>query len=109
MRCVAAVLTVCFICLSSAALFAAETAKEQSLACPRSIAVEVAIKAHGQISGWEAPPAKSTFTLAITESVVRNNSLICHYSNGTVDYNLAKAFPKGKKCFLGPNQSFVCQ
>ena len=109
MRCVVVVLTVCFVCLSSAALFAGEKAKEQSLVCPRSIAVDVTIKTQGQISGWEAPPAKSTFTLAISENVVRNNSLICHYSNGTVDYNMVKLFPKGKTCFLGPNQSFVCQ
>jgi hypothetical protein len=109
MRCVFIVLTVCFVCLSSLTLFAGEKAKEQSLVCPRSISVEVTIKTQGQITGWEAIPAKSTFTLAITENVVRGNSLICHYTNGTVDYNLAKAFPKGKTCFLGPNQSFVCQ
>ena len=109
MRYVLVVLSVCFICASSVALFAAETVKEQSLVCPRSIAVEVAIKAQGQISGWEAPPAKSTFTLAITENAVKSNSLICHYSNGTVDYNLVTLFPKGKKCFLAQNQSFVCQ
>lgn len=109
MRCACIVLTVCFICLSSIASFAAEKAKEQSLVCPRSIEVEVTMKARGQVSGWEAIPATSTFTLAIIENVIRNDSLICHYTNGTVDYNLAKLFPKGKKCFLGPNQSFVCQ
>lgn len=109
MRCVFIVLTVCFVCLLSLTLSAGEKAKEQSLVCPRSLSVEVTIKTQGQITGWEAIPAKSTFTLAITENVVKNNSMICHYTNGTVDYNLAKAFPKGKNCFLAPNQSFVCQ
>ncbi len=102
-------LVVCFVCLSSVPLIAAEKAKEQSLVCPRSVSVEVAIRSHGQVSDWEAIPAKSTFTLAIKENAIRNDSLICHYSNGTVDYNLAKLFPKGKKCYLGPNQSFICQ
>ena len=102
-------LTVCFVFLSPLALCAAETAKGESFACPRSLSVEVMIKTQGEVNGWAAIPAKSTFTLAIKENVIQNDSLVCHYSNGTVDYNLAKLFPKGKKCFLGPNESFICQ
>jgi len=110
MRCTLVFLTVFFVCLSSLPLFAAETARtEQSLVCPRAVTVEVIIKAAEQVSGWETIPAKSTFTLAIKQNAVRNSSMICHYTNGTVDYNLAKIFPKGKNCFLAPNQSFVCQ
>jgi phosphoribosylformimino-5-aminoimidazole carboxamide ribonucleotide (ProFAR) isomerase len=108
MRCICTIVIVCLICLSSVASFATEKAKEQSLACPRSIAVDVTIVTQGQISGWDAIPAKSTFTLAIKENAIQNESLICHYTDGTVQYNLAKTFPKNKKCFLGPNQSFIC-
>ena len=97
-----------FVCLSGISL-AADTAKSDQVVCPRTITVEVLIKTTGAVSGWEAIPAKSTFTLTAKESVVRNNSLICHYTNGTVDYNIARAFPKGKNCFLAPNQSFMCQ
>lgn len=107
MRYVVIALTLCCLCLASLPLFAAEAT--QPLACPRSVTVEVTIKAPTPVSGWEAAPAKSTFTLAVKESAVRNDLMICHYTNGTVDYNLAKVFPKGKKCFLAQNQSFVCQ
>ncbi|MEN6617458.1 MAG: hypothetical protein ABFD12_12955 [Syntrophorhabdus sp.] len=90
--------------------FAADTVKTgQSYSCPRSIAVEVTMKSPSAASGWEAIPAKSTFTLAITENAVRGEAMICHYTNGTVDYNLAKSFPKGKTCYLAPNQGFMCQ
>lgn len=110
MRCIFIIVTIFFVCLSSLPLFAAETTRpDQSLVCPRAVSVEVTMRTAGPISGWEAIPAKSTFTLAITENAVRNNSMICHYTNGTVDYNLAKLFPKGKNCFLAPNQSFMCQ
>ena len=110
MRCALVIATVLCTGLSFVSLFAAEPAKlDQSLICPRSLTVEVAIKTAVPVSDWEAIPAKSTFTLAIKENAVRNNSMICHYTNGTVDYNLAKLFPKGKNCFLAPNQSFRCQ
>jgi hypothetical protein len=110
MRCALVIVTVLCIGLFSVSLFAAEQAKsDQSLICPRSLTVEIAIRTIAPVSGWEAIPAKSTFTLAIKENVVRDNSMICHYTNGTVDYNLAKVFPKGKNCLLAPNQSFRCQ
>ena len=107
MRYAVIALTICWLCLTALPLFAADST--QSLACPRSITVEVTIKAQTPVAGWEAAPAKSTFTLAVKENAVRNAVMICHYTNGTVDYNLAKVFPKGKNCFLAQNQSFVCQ
>jgi hypothetical protein len=101
------VFLVCFVAVSS---FAADTARPgESYACPRAVNVEVGIKAAGSVTGWEAMPARSTFTLAIKENAVRGNTMICHYTNGTVDYNLTKVFPKGKTCYLAPNQSFMCQ
>lgn len=110
MRYTLVIVTVFFVCLSGMSLFAADTAKsDQPVSCPRSVTVEVTIKATGSVGGWEAIPAKSTFTLAIKENAVKNHSMICHYTNGTVDYNLAKVFPKGKNCFLAPSQSFMCQ
>jgi hypothetical protein len=110
MRRTVLVLIVFFVCLSSVSLFAAEQAKPgEPYTCPRAVSVEVVIKTAGAVNGWDAMPARSTFTLAIKENAVRANSMICHYTNGTVDYNLTKAFPKGKICYLAPNQSFMCQ
>lgn len=98
---------VCFVAVSS---FAAEPAKPgEPYACPRAVNVEVGIKTGGSVSGWDAVPARSTFTLAIKENTVRGSTMICHYTNGTVDYNLTKVFPRGKACHMAPNQSFMCQ
>jgi len=77
--------------------------------CPRSIAVDVTIKTASAIGGWDSMPAQSRFTLAIKESAVRGNSMICNYTNGTVDYNLTRVFPQGKTCYIAPSQSFMCQ
>jgi hypothetical protein len=97
------------VCLSSISAFAADAPiSGQSYACPRSVAVEVTIKTDSPVSGWETIPAKSTFTLAIKENAVQRDAMICHYSDGTVDYNIAKASPKGKTCHIAPNQSFMC-
>lgn len=98
------------VCLSSVALFAAEQAKPgEPYTCPLAVSVEVVMKTAGAVNGWDAMPARSTFTLAIKENAVRANSMICHYTNGTVDYNLTKVFPKGKICYLAQGQSFMCQ
>ena len=108
MRGIVILLTVCSALLSGIPLFAADTAKsDQFVTCPGTVNVEVEIKATTAIGGWAAIPAKSTFSLSIKEGVVKNTSMICHYTNGTVDYNLAKPFPKGKVCFLAPGQSFT--
>ena len=96
-------------CLSTVSAFAADPAMSgQSYACPGSVSVEVAIQTGSPVNGWEAIPAKSTFILAIKENAVKNGAMICHYTNGTVDYNIAKVFPKGKTCHLAPKQSFMC-
>lgn len=100
-------LSVCFAAFSS---FAADEAQAaEPFVCPRAVNVEVGIKTTGAATGWDAIPARSIFTLAIKESAVRGTTMICHYTNGTVDYNLTRAFPKGKTCHLAPNQSFMCQ
>ncbi len=104
------VAVVFFVCLLAVSLYAAEPARPgESYVCPRAVNVEVGIRAAGTVTGWDAIPARSTFTLAIKENAVRGSSMICHYTNGTVDYNITKAFPKGKTCYLAPGQSFMCQ
>ena len=102
---------VLFFCFGVSAGFAAEQVKQQgqTLLCPRSIAVDVTIRTSSAAGGWDAVPAHSRFTLAVKENVVRGNTMICHYTNGTVDYNLSRVFPKGRTCYIAPDQSFVCQ
>jgi len=100
-------LSLCFAAVSS---FAADQGKAgEPFVCPRAVNVEVGIRTAGGVTGWDAIPARSPFTLALKESAVRGSTMICHYTNGTVDYNLTRAFPKGKTCHLAPNQSFMCQ
>lgn len=105
-----------FICFGVVSGFAAETVKPQAgqqqgqaVQCPRNITVDVTIKTASQEAGWDSIPARSRFTLAVKESAVRNKAMFCHYSNGTVDYNIHRAFPKGKTCYIAPDQSFMCQ
>jgi len=99
-----------FLFFAALSCFAAEPAKPgEPYACPRAVNAEVLIRTAGQVTGWDAIPARSTFTLAIKENAVRGTTMICHYTNGTVDYNLTKAFPKGKTCYIAPGQSFMCQ
>lgn len=106
-----------FICFGIAvAGFAGETGKPQgrqqqspTFSCPRSIAVDVTIKTSAAVAGWDSIPAQSKFSLLIKENAVRGNAMICHYSNGTVDYNIHRVFPKGMTCYIAPNQSFMCQ
>jgi hypothetical protein len=99
-----------FLCFAAVSSFAAdETKTGEPFACPRAVNVEVGIKTAGSVTGWDAIPARSTFTLAIKEGAVRGTTMICHYTNGTVDYNLTRVFPKGKTCHIAPNQSFMCQ
>ncbi len=106
---------VLFACFGVVSAFAAETGKArgkqpgQAIQCPRSISVDVTMRTAAAVSGWDSIPARSKFTLSIKENVVRGSSMICHYSNGTVDYNIHKVFPKGKTCYIAPDQSFVCQ
>ncbi len=101
---------VIFVFCSVISVFAAEPGKKgQMFPCPRSIAVDVTIKTASAIGGWDSMPAQSRFTLAIKEGAVRGNSMICHYTNGTVDYNLTRVFPQGKTCYIAPSQSFMCQ
>jgi len=98
------------VCFAAGSSFAAGEAKTgEPFVCPRAVNVEVGIRTTGGTTGWEAIPARSTFTLAIKESAVRGSTMICHYTNGTVDYNLTRAFPKGKTCHIAPNESFMCQ
>ncbi|HOW53528.1 MAG TPA: hypothetical protein PLR60_02645 [Syntrophorhabdaceae bacterium] len=103
-----------FICFGTAAAgFAGETGKPQqqspTFSCPRSIAVDVTIKTSAAVAGWDSIPAQSKFSLSIKENAVRGNAMFCHYSNGTVDYNIHRVFPKGRTCYIAPNQSFICQ
>jgi len=103
-------LIVFFVCFGIVSVFAAEPGKSgEPYACPRAVMVEVAMRTAGPVSGWDAIPAQSRFTLAIKENAVRGTTMICHYTNGTVDYNLTKAFPRGKTCYIAPSQSFMCQ
>lgn len=110
------VLTVAiFVCFGVVPGFAAEAGKTQgvqpgqAIQCPRSITVDVTIKTASAEAGWDSIPARSRFNLAVKESAVRNKAMFCHYSNGTVDYNIHKVFPKGKTCYIAPDQSFMCQ
>lgn len=115
MRRIFVFMVVLFACFGIASGFAAETGKSQgkqqspTFSCPRGIAVDVTIKTSAAVAGWDSIPAQSKFSLSIKENAVRGNAMICHYSNGTVDYNIHRVFPKGRTCYIAPNQSFMCQ